>query len=233
MKKAVFFDLDDTLYDGTKPYQNGLVFLEEEWQKRYPNSLGNNNFQEMYGSARNAISMQSSLGWGVGNRAICLQKMVELADLPMDFAWIVDIEQKYWSKYLDESLLRDGALETVSKLKERNLGLVVITNLTTIIQMKKLIKFGLDKYIDFLITSEEAGAVKPSSAMFHSALHKTHCRPDEAIMVGDDIKPDILGAKLVGIDTVLIENGWYIYSDTERNLAKFRIKSFPELLQLI
>jgi putative hydrolase of the HAD superfamily len=38
--------------------------------------------------------------------------------------------------------------------------------------------------------------------MFLYALAKTNCSPEQAIMIGDDLQADILGAKNAGIDQV-------------------------------
>jgi len=48
-------------------------------------------------------------------------------------------------------------------------------------------------------------AGKPGTQGFHAALEKTGCRPEEALMVGDQIFTDILGANRAGIPTVLVK----------------------------
>ena len=48
---------------------------------------------------------------------------------------------------------------------------------------------------------------KPSPLMFRIALKKGECRPEEAVMVGDQLDTDILGAERAGIDSVLVLTG--------------------------
>ena len=67
------------------------------------------------------------------------------------------------------------------------------------IQLKKIAHLGISDYIDFVITSEEVGAEKPSKRIFYAALDKLNCDPGEAVMIGDDLKKDISGAEKLGI----------------------------------
>lgn len=48
------------------------------------------------------------------------------------------------------------------------------------------------------------GRMKPSRAMFDMALAKFNRRPEEALMVGDQLMTDVLGANRAGIDAVWV-----------------------------
>jgi len=49
---------------------------------------------------------------------------------------------------------------------------------------------------------------KPSPLYFHLALEKIHCNlTDSFIMIGDDLESDIMGAKKIGAETILIFTG--------------------------
>jgi len=50
---------------------------------------------------------------------------------------------------------------------------------------------------------------KPSDAFFLSICANLGVRPDEALMVGDDIESDIAGAKEAGLKTALVKTGKY------------------------
>ena len=43
--------------------------------------------------------------------------------------------------------------------------------------------------------------------MFNLALERLNCHPDDAIVVGDTLDTDILGANRAGIRAVLVESG--------------------------
>ena len=50
---------------------------------------------------------------------------------------------------------------------------------------------------------------KPSKAFFDMALRDMDLRPDQAVMVGDDIITDIAGARKTGMKAVLVRTGKY------------------------
>ena len=60
-------------------------------------------------------------------------------------------------------------------------------------------------YLDFVVTSDEAGADKPKPPVFLAALERARVDASEAIHVGDQYKVDILGARGVGITPILID----------------------------
>ncbi len=57
---------------------------------------------------------------------------------------------------------------------------------------------------------------KPSREFFHQALASMGVRPEEAIMVGDDIESDIAGAQNAGLRAVLVRTGKFRPEDLER-----------------
>ncbi len=48
---------------------------------------------------------------------------------------------------------------------------------------------------------------KPSSRMFHLALQHTHEKPRNAVMIGDQVETDVIGARRAGVHTVLVLTG--------------------------
>ena len=63
---------------------------------------------------------------------------------------------------------------------------------------------------------------KPSPLMFRMALKRARCRQDEAVMVGDQLDTDILGALRAGIDPILVTSGIDRDAQGYRLLAKLR-----------
>ena len=81
----------------------------------------------------------------------------------------------------------------------------IITNGFSEVQFTKLKVSGLDKYFNKVITSEEAGVKKPDPKIFEFAFNKTKTNADVSLMIGDDFKVDIMGAKTIGMDQVLFD----------------------------
>ncbi len=100
--------------------------------------------------------------------------------------------------------LFDDVMETVRTLKERNLVLGLLTNMDQ--DMTPLSRsLGIEPYIDFVVTSGEAGEDKPAPGIFLAALKKAAVTPAEAVHVGDQYGVDVVGARGVGIHPLLID----------------------------
>lgn len=56
--------------------------------------------------------------------------------------------------------------------------------------------------VDCLVTSEEAGAEKPSHVVYDLCLKKLRLTPEEVCFVGDNLKRDIKGALAAGMKAV-------------------------------
>lgn len=82
----------------------------------------------------------------------------------------------------------------MEELKNRHIRIGIGTDMTASIQYKKLLKLGLAPYIDFIVTSQEAGVEKPHPHFFDICLEKAGCLPEECAFVGDNQKKDVKGA---------------------------------------
>lgn len=101
-------------------------------------------------------------------------------------------------------VLFDDVLITMELLKNSGLKIGLLTNATKE-SLSVTGKLGLTPYLDFIVNSEEAGALKPDPVIFRAALKRAGAKPEEAMHVGDQYELDIVGAKGVGITPVLID----------------------------
>ena len=118
-------------------------------------------------------------------------------------------EQNYWDAYL-LSMPRSPFLRPIFELLFYNkIKIGIVSDLTTEIQIKKLIQLGVSRYISALVASEEAGKDKPSLAPF--SLIDQKLNPSNAnlnyLMVGNDLTKDMLASKhALNAQTILISN---------------------------
>ncbi len=61
---------------------------------------------------------------------------------------------------------------------------------------------------------------KPSETFFNIALESLQCSPSEAIVVGDDITSDILGADRMAMRSILVKTGKFKSDQLEHRVAK-------------
>ena len=102
----------------------------------------------------------------------------------------------------------EDVIPALAALQSRGYRLGILSNLRR--DMGQLCQsLGLSPFLDFCVSSADAGAEKPHSPIFLAALEKMAAAPGEAVHVGDQYRSDVLGARAVGMHPVLIDRrGW-------------------------
>ena len=108
-----------------------------------------------------------------------------------------------WGEQVSLVLYND-VLPALSRLKERGLILGMLTNMQTR-RASIYRELGLGPYLDIVVTSEEAGATKPKPPIFRLALRRAGVAAQEAVYVGDQYGTDVVGARRVGIEPILLD----------------------------
>lgn len=95
--------------------------------------------------------------------------------------------------------------EVLNELKKRyKLGIITNTVTSGEEQVRiALRRIGLERYFDVIVTSVDVGYEKPDERIFFTALRKLSVKPNEAVMVGNRISKDILGANKLGMKSIL------------------------------
>lgn len=93
-----------------------------------------------------------------------------------------------------------GAL---AEFRASGLRLVVVSNWDVSLHAV-LAALGVAPLLDAILTSAEAGARKPATAIFEQALRLAGVPPAGAIHVGDGLEEDVAGARAAGIEPVLV-----------------------------
>ena len=230
VKKAVLLDLDDTLYDYEPCHKKGLKAVYEKLKKEL--NISYKKFNELFKISKKEIHRELEGTASSHNRVLYFQRLLEKTHKTIESEKTLDLYDAYWNNFLKEMKLKKGVLKTLKELKKKEYKIALVTDLTTHIQLRKLRHLKINKYIDFLITSEEAGREKPHPSMFLLGLNKVKHLPEDAIMVGDNAKKDIEGANSIGITSVLIGKR---IDAKEESLRKpdFYIKEIPEVLKVL
>ncbi|MGC8812065.1 MAG: TIGR02253 family HAD-type hydrolase [Candidatus Aenigmatarchaeota archaeon] len=120
--------------------------------------------------------------------------------------------------------------QTLKKLKELGLKLVIVTDAPKVKAYQRIISLGIDDYFDFVIGKEDTGKEKASVEPLKLATEKLSLKPGEILLVGDSIERDIEPAKKLGMKTVLAKYG---QERKEKGKADFEIERIEDLLKLI
>lgn len=257
MIKAVIFDLDDTLLWDEKSVQTAFdntcnsaakkhtidpKELEKAVREKarqlyatyetYPftQMIGINPFEGLWG---NFLDDEENF-----------RKMKEIVPTYRKEAWkkglqALSIDDPQLGEQLAEQFPRerranpfvyDDTFTVLDELKN-DYKLLLLTNGSPDLQNTKLeMTPELVPYFEHIVISGGFGKGKPHPSIFEHALRKLGVRADEAIMVGDNLMTDILGASKVGMKSV-----WINHNGTKPNevTPTYEIKNLTELLPIL
>ena len=99
--------------------------------------------------------------------------------------------------------LAAGAALVLEGLRRRGWRLGVLTNGSPRVQRAKVRALGLEPLVDGVVYAEEAvSGGKPASAAFHAIVTRLGSDPARTVMVGDDLRTDIGGARHAGLHAI-------------------------------
>lgn len=144
---------------------------------------------------------------------------------------MLNVEKPEWSR--ENEILYNDTEECLKKLSGKyKIGVIANQSLGT---EKRLKNFGILKYIDLVIASAEEGVAKPDKRIFEIALKRSNCEPVNAVMIGDRIDNDIVPAKMLGMRTIWIKQGfgkyWNITGENEK--ADYVVNNLTEICKLL
>ena len=230
MIKAVFFDFYNTLISFDPPREELQVAACREFgievdRKAIPRGYW---FADDFMSRENARSpihkrsQADELAFWSDYEAIILKKAE--VDVSRDLALSIFTRARQLDRRL---VLFDDALPIIRTLRGRGIVLGLVSNLSRALD-GHCNELGLTPYIDFALTSSEIGAEKPHPRIFLAALERAGVSASEAIHVGDQYHSDVLGAKGVGINPLLLDRDgfWEGVNDCPRIRSLGEIVAF-------
>lgn len=134
----------------------------------------------------------------------------------LEVAKLLGVDLTKWHK--EDEILYDDASKCLEILSGRyKIGIIANQALGT---KERLEQHGVLQYIDLVIASAEEGVAKPDKIIFEIALERGDCSPKNAVMVGDRIDNDIIPAKLLGMHTIWVKQGFGQYYNITQELEK-------------
>lgn len=201
MLRAVLFDLDDTLFDHAACARAALAAVHRRHECFAPVSL--EDLERSHARLLEQLHervMAGDLDLDAA-RQERFRLLFDTAGVNADDALAREAAAAYRDRYLRARQAVAGAQGLLAALQPR-VRIAVVSNNLLAEQQDKLRYCGLDRHVDALIVSEEAGVSKPDPAIFHRALREVGSAPEEAIMIGDAWAADILGARAAGIPAI-------------------------------
>jgi putative hydrolase of the HAD superfamily len=188
--KAVLFDLDGTLFDRDSAVKNVFAAQYRAFQRvlggvepeRYVQRLlelddhGHCDKRTMFGSLVRELGLDDALG----------ERLAE---------HFREVYPKFGAPFPD-------ALPTLRELRARGLAIALVTNGRSDTQAAKVVRLGLEPFLDAVLISEREGVRKPDRRIFERALARIGVAAEQAWHVGDHPIADVAGAHAARITAV-------------------------------
>ncbi|MBI2543307.1 MAG: HAD family hydrolase [Candidatus Aenigmarchaeota archaeon] len=214
--KAVLIDLDNTLYEYEKCNKPAVDAVIEELSIETGKSK--ELVKQVFDESRKKVKVELGDVAASHSRFLYFQKTIEALKGKTDIQLTEQLHDLFWNVYFEQMELYDGVIDFFEYLKQNNIKIAIVSDLTVELQFKKLIELGVDKYIDFVITSEESGREKPDKSIFLLSLDKLGCDKDDVIFIGDDLEKDIKGAENFGMRYIHVKDNFGDVLEAFKNL---------------
>lgn len=233
LPKAILFDLDDTILS----YDNELDEVWSEVCDEFATRLDGVRPEAL----RAAIDEHRAWYWSDPDRHRRGRLDLELARreivggaferLGLAMSPIAEELGLSYAKKRDAAIEPfPGALETLKIIRDRGVRLALVTNGNGEAQRRKIDRFGVEVYFDYVLIEGEFGAGKPEERVYRHALERLGARTDEAWMVGDNLEWEVAAPQRIGIFAIWMDSRRKGLPESTNIRPDRIISALPELL---
>ena len=197
--RHLFFDLDHTLWDFERNSREVLAELHKDFDL-VSMGIREEAFIPAYEAVNAALWVQHEAGTRPKEvlRALRFNQALQHFGV-QDGNLARQLDKSYMERCPRRSGLMAGALGLLQNLRP-HYGLHIITNGFTEVQFLKLDAAGIRGLFNVVLTSEMAGVAKPGQGIFRHALRSAGAKAGESLMIGDNARTDMAGARRAGMD---------------------------------
>ncbi len=105
-------------------------------------------------------------------------------------------------------------IECLESLKKAGKKIYLLSNAQRSFTWQELVNTGLVPYFDGILISSDEGCMKPDPSFYDICCERFGLEKSESIMIGNELKSDIAGAKAAGIDAFYINRSPVFHEDS-------------------
>lgn len=229
MYKHLFFDLDDTLWDYKANAREALLQMFDEYDLQKFDEFNSESFVSTF--LRVNYKLWDDLDHGLITKSVIRQKRFDIVFEALGI-YSPKTSRELNSRFIElcptKRNLTESAINVLDSVKI-DYKCHIITNGFKEVQYIKMKSSGVHEYFDEIIISDEVGTRKPEAKIFDIAISRSGAQKQESLMIGDNLKTDIRGAREYGIDQVFYNPERKSHGDS----VTYEIKSMSELLKIL
>lgn len=224
MYKAIFLDIDDTVFNFKKCSESALKETFSTLNLEY-----NKNVFESFSAIDEHLWKQQKEELLTVAEVLDI-RFAELSET-LGLNYDSNLAKEHFGKLLGEQYIMEPGIEEVLKELSADYKIYAASNGVLTMQENRLQLSELKKYFTDLYVSDDIGYAKPNINFFIESMDRAKLKASEILMVGDSLVSDIAGARAADIDSV-----WYNPYSLE-NLSKisadYEIKDLHELAGIL
>ena len=148
--------------------------------------------------------------------------------------YLEKMEEHYWSYLTPKLKLFPHSAKLLEELKSsQKYKLVLLTDSDgkKIFKLRRIKFLGLEKYFDYLITTDLTGLNKPAIENFEYILKISGMKGENCMMIGDHPDVDLINAKKLNFSTVWTKQ--HLNTDQHLNYVDYEIHDIIEVLDVL
>ena len=192
----VAIDLDNTLYSYDVANSAGMDHVAAMLHARL--GINKSMWQTEFNWAR--LDVKSRLGDVASShsRLLYFKSMLEKLGVGGHFDLALQLENTYWQNFLRAMSPSPGVKQFMEKCRAIGLPVVIVSDLTLQVQLRKLLHLELQTFIHAVVTSEEVGGDKPNPLFLKYLESNLGMDTERTWVIGDDLNKDRPLAKALG-----------------------------------
>jgi len=197
--QVILFDLDDTLCDTTASKRKVFEKVYENNPKLHV--LPKDEVVYLMISERENY-LEQQKGLQTFSRSEFWFNILRKLKLKLVVSELKQLIDDYWKYSLNEISLFPKVDIVLKKILDSNTSSALVAGGDFFTKASKLIHLGIDRYFNYVFTSDVIQKPKTSIAMYKSIIKYLEVEPKLIAMVGNDPKQDIIPAQKAGIITI-------------------------------
>lgn len=125
-----------------------------------------------------------------------------------------------------------GVPETLGKIHQRYTT-AILSDAPRLKAWIRLVTMGIDGYFDKVICREDTRRTKLKLAPFRRVARELDVRPEECLMIGDNVSRDIVNGKKAGMKTCFAKYGNTLSPPDKPSGADYEIEKIEDLLRIV